>query len=101
MPITYKVVRSVTGLTQQDLNTLGNDNWDLQVILEEDIGFQYIFIEANDAVTYEVVFATFGLNETEIQTYGDNDFTLVAAVSPDKAIGTYYYFKQIGGGPPN
>ena len=101
MPINYKVERSIGGLTQAELNTLGQSNWDLQVILEEDIGYQYIFVEAADDIEYQVPFAVFGLTEAELQDYGDDDWEFVTALTPNKSLGTYYYFKRVvGGGPP-
>lgn len=99
MPITYKVVRSVTGLTQQDLNTLGNDSWDLVDIITESVGFQYIFIEGTDPIEYQVVYESDGMSELEIQALGDDDFELIQTMLP--GVGVYYVFKKVGGGPPN
>lgn len=90
MPVTYKVQRSLTGLTEDELNTLGAANWLLSVVLEEDIGYQYIFRDSGVAVGYRVIFAVTGLTEAQIQMQGDDDFSLIAVVP--KGLGFQYIF---------
>lgn len=90
MVVTYKVERSLTGLTEDELNTLGDSNWLLSQVVEEDIGYQYIFTDHGSAVDYRVRFAVTGLTEAQIQLHGDDDYTLVAVVPKD--LGFQYIF---------
>ena len=94
MVVTYTVERSVTGLTEAELNVLGATNLELLSVIEEDVGYQYIFETAALAVTYKVAYAYSGLSETELQTtYGDNDWQLITTIGQD--VGIQYVFKDV------
>jgi len=99
MVVTYTVIRSVTGLTETELNAL--TNLDLLAVIEEDIGYQYVFYTVASDVAYKVVYAYSGLTETELQDgYGDDDYLLIATIG--MGVGTQYIFKEDtggGGGP--
>jgi hypothetical protein len=90
--VTYTVVRSVTGLTETELNAL--TNLDLLAVIEEDVGYQYIFYTVAADVTYKVAYSYSGLSETELQDdYGDDDYQLITTIR--MGVGIQYIFKDV------
>ena len=91
MVVVYTVVRSLEGLTATDLNAL--TNLDLLAVIEEDIGYQYIFYTVASDVTYRVEYAAEGLTEDELNVLGLSDWQLITTLR--QGVGIQYIFKDV------
>ena len=92
MVVTYNVVQSTTSLTQTELNTLGSSNWDLLTVLQDGIGYHYVFWNSGSAVTYRVIYISDEDIEATLQVEGDNDFTVITHI--DTGVGRQFIFKE-------
>lgn len=92
MAVTYNVVHSTEGLTEAELNTLGTSDWELLDVLQDGVGYHYIFWDSGSAVTYKVLYISNTNVETALQTEGDNDFTVITHI--DMGVGSQFIFKE-------